>query len=404
MTRPLATLIFLSIFCLFLPSQADAKTIGLTTVNKVNVRSEPNSRSEALVVLSKGRKMEVLGRKGSFYKVRLRLPDGFSFDGYIYNKSLKIIRRGAPKPRVTPKPAYRPAPPPPRQTYSPPPKKTYKPSKKKYSSSEEVGGSSSWRGFDDRFYIDLGPSVFLYQYKLSNGGATPGQLFSYNLMGLGFRIQSGFWVWQGLQEKLRAGLFANYGHGFLQTSTKLADSTGTEFDTRTSKSSIQDIFGGAAVEYRLKPNREALSFGLKVGYDYFKFNADDIVQNDGTPLNVYVGQTTKTIVLSVYSRIPFEMAKPVYLQLGADLLLLNSVSENPANTTGTDPSASLGFVPYFKVAYGFKENHFAKFGYQARFQNYSYTGTGSRLTTNNLTDASLKTLMHEISISYEFHY
>lgn len=407
LARLLLILAAAALFLSFSTLSAHAQSVGIARADRVIVRAEPNAKSEVLVTLAKNKKVLVTGQHGSWYKVKVKLPDGFTFDGYVATRLIKIVSKARPKPRTAKRGVT--APPPP-LVYTPPPQQPapqvsraptyYQPPSQQpiYEVAPTVGG------FDDRFHINLGPTLLLYSYKLSTGGAAPGKLFSYNLTGIGIAVDAGYWFWRGTEGKLRAGVTAGYEHGFFRFDTALKDASGVQFDQRKSKSSTDDISGGIAAEFRTGPQADALTFGLKAGYRYFKFDGDDVKDAAGTPINVYVTQTARSVVTGPYARIPLNSPKTLTLGAGVDLLLLNSVKESPADTTGTSPKGKLGFAPYLTAAYALAQRHLVTCGYRLRMQNFSYSGTGNRITAGNVTDGSVDTLLHQLAAAYELRF
>jgi hypothetical protein len=370
--------------------------------DQVIVRAEPDPGSEALLSIPKGEKVLVLEQAGNWTKVRIKLPDGFTFDGYVGSQFLKSTAPPSPPPPPTPVPVVplpEWTPPPLRPAPSDVPPSPPPPRKRVFPREETEEKPRTSLGPGERFFINVAPAFFAYRYALSTGGATPGSIFSYNLNGPGFRLAAGGWLFGAMENRIRFGLTAAYGQAYLRFSTILKDSAGVEFDRRSAPSSLLEAGGAALVDYRISPDPHSIAFGLKIGYEVFRFKADDVTKLDGSPLGLYVGQTTKSVLAGLSAAIP---AHPFSARVGIDLLLMNSVSESPANTTGIDPKGKFGYVPHLEIGYAISPYHHLKLGYRLRLQEIGFSGPGSRITPGNVTDGSVSTTLHQALLAYEF--
>ncbi len=402
----------LVILLIFFSKLCFAQGIGITVSDKVTVRSEPSLSSEILVTLAKNKEVHVSRRKGDWYKVRITLQGGFNFDGWVPVRAISFSRKIASTPKASqPKGSMRSS----EKTsnldqFFEPSSTTKRPAsltppRPQSTTSRPVSrfpNESSPSLMNDRLSMQVGFGYLIYAYELSTGGASPGEVFSYNLSGLGIQLNVNYWVWEGRQ--YRAGAQIGYQRGFFYFDTALKDSAGTTFENRRTKSSSNDLMAKASLEYRFNQSKSAFSAGLSTGYQYFNFDGDDIRDNTNTGIKLFTSQTTKSILLGLYGMLPFGMENKFRLEFGTDLLLINSVSESPASATGIDPKGKLGFTPWFGGSYGFSSHHHMDLGYEVRIQKYSYSGQASRVNTNNVTDGSAFVAVHGIKIGYAYRF
>ncbi|MFH1262221.1 MAG: hypothetical protein V1495_02085 [Pseudomonadota bacterium] len=394
-----------------LPNLARAQAIAIANDNGVMVFAEAKSSADVLVTLSKGKKISVTGQRGEFYQVKIQLPDGFVLDGFTPVHMLTIVSGYvAPPVQAEPRPSSAPAwaapesnyPSPSRSAPRPPPPSRSSGSSSSDSYDDSSSSSSDFGELKDRFRLRAGPGILIYSYKFLTAGAKPGQLFTYNLSGLAANIEFTGWVFEGSDRTFRIGLTGGYEHAFFRTKTNVSSASASG-NSKTAANSIDDMSGGLVLEYRFEPQPNSLTVGVKGGYRWFKFTGDDLTDAAGKRLNIYVSQTVSSILGGPYVVIPLDKGKSFLASLGIDLLLKNTVKESPAGTSGATPKGKFGYVPSLFLTYGFSARHWADLGYRMYVQNFSYSGLASR-ASNNVTDGTAKTLLHEFRLSYEYRF
>ena len=155
------------------------------------------------------------------------------------------------------------------------------------------------------------------------------------------------------------------------------------------------------LEYRFQPVSRSFAVGLDVGFQYYRFNGDDIQDNSGN-LNLYVDQTNMAILGGGYAKLMIPGVKQLMATVGVDVLGLSFVSEGPSNTTGTDPKGKLGFMPALQASWVPSERHHFDAGYHLRLQKFDFSGTGSRVGTSNVTDGNVESAVHFVFLKYNF--
>jgi hypothetical protein len=415
------------LFVLLIPFASFAQVKGTVVAKKLNIYEEPNSKSEVLTSITKGKPVTVLGRNGGWAKVKVKLDRSFTFTGWANAKAISwkgtvpiakytlasqkpaapvaarpVVTRPTPVPTMPPPPPaaradldnfFAPTPAPQVARSAPP--RSFEPTPKPASDFREpsmYGGSSN-----DNFRIGLDVGYVLYHYKLANGGATPSAIFSYNLPGFGFALSSTYWYMEGADSGWRLGADVGLNYNLYKFSTNLASGGATT----TLKSSATSIDGLLKFPAELRfGEKKGLRLGGSLGFEYLKFNAND-VENGSGPLNLYVSSTTMSVLAGVYAKIP---VSSFLVSIGSDVMLLSMVSESPKNQTGTSPSGKFGYTPELVFSWVPSESHQLDLGYKLRFQKYSFSGTGSRLASSNVTSGQVESALHDIFVGYNYHF
>ncbi|MFH1017998.1 MAG: SH3 domain-containing protein [Pseudomonadota bacterium] len=389
---------------------------GVVVGKTVSVYEQPDGKSEVLIKLKKGSKVTVLAEREGWVQLKVSLPKGFTFTGWGDRRLFKytLPKAATAKQRKTmpgtsaagsAAPARRVVPPPRTQaplqpvpltvvTPQPTPAPVFREPQPTASFTEEGG----FGGISDRLSLTVGVGYSLYGYRINTAGAAPAKVFSYNLQGFGFHAGAKYWIWQDSTGKMRTGPDVQYEFG-LYNLTKLQVTTGTETLNVTSDNSTHDIVFRVPFEYRFKPARQASKVGAYLGYEYFRFSANDAKDNNGNEINLFVGQTTQSVLGGAYGTFMFP-DNFLGLTAGSDLLFLNFVKERPSGASGTDPSGNLGFTPYASFFWTPAEKHQLDVGYKLRWQNFSFKGAGSRIIANNVTDGTVSTRVHDIFLKY----
>ncbi|HLG19318.1 MAG TPA: SH3 domain-containing protein [Bdellovibrionota bacterium] len=437
---------------------AFGQTKGTVNGNNVAVRSDPNTKSEILITLEKGKAVTVIEQRGGWLRIKVALDAAFTFDGWVSAKlitwkkpaaaSVVASKKAAPaktpvasvttpapvSPRINPTPSVPSASPPtapaggaptPLDQFFessgsvPPPATTNSPSATANKTFAQIPSDAEGPGrpanferpptrqdfltpLGDRASAAIRVGYLLYHYKLQNGGATPSELFAYNLPGFGVDVDLRYWFWNMPDEKFRIGGSLFYQHGFYRHTTNLQDSSGATFQSPSTSSSTDNMWGKVLTEYRFNPQKSLNSVGLAAGFQYFKFSGDD-VNNDTGPINLYVSQKTMSVTTGVEGHIEIPRTKNLVANLGFDLFILNFVSEDPSDATGTDPSANIGYGPSVGLAWLPTYRHRIGAGYQLRLQKYEFTGAGTRVG-NAVTDGSADTAAHNFFLAYDYHF
>ncbi len=368
--------------------EAQASQPGVVKVSRVTVYSQPNRKSEPLVQLKKGQKIKVVSRRRSWFRVRLSIKGGFEFSGWIPVRAVAFKKRPSRR-RVQPRKPYV------------PPTRMRKPSRSPSRATTVTRrGERTW--IEGRLTTALTAGYSIYSYTLNTGGAAPEQIFIYNLAGPSVGVDLDYWFWEGFGDVIQTGVDIGYRRTFLQFDTSLADTTATVFQGQTSKSSLDDLVFLIKGEYKMAPHRFSSSFGLNLGFSYFKFNADDAVDLSGQGIGLFVAQKTSSLLGGVYAHIPFYFERELAIDLAVNTLFLNWVSESPADTTGTNPKASLGIHVPAGLTYVPWDGHKLGLTYELRWQKYNFTGTASRINVNNVTDGSIVTMVHNLGMVYRY--
>ncbi len=420
--------IFLAIASAWTPVWAQS---GVVTADQVAVRDQPNARAEILVTLDKGKRVIVLTKKPGWLQVRVSLDKTFSLNGWVLEKFVKwkIPETGAVKPpaRRAPKipqvqtetvasssPVFTPIPAPeepnkplfPAQP-SPPPVVTVKPGRPAWSPpipAEKEGVEEDETALNllfSRGGVSLGAGFLRHTYELKNRSGSVGPLFSYVLPGIGVDAATTYWYWSGLRERLRTGAQVTFEYGYYRFSTDLQTSGSTTTSSVNSSGSSYDGTVRFPVEYRVGALTHPVVLRTNLGFEYLSFNLDDVQGADG-PLRLYVDQTVLSLLWGADARFEIPGVPKLQAGVGLDLLFLNWVWEKPRDTTGTDPKGSLGFVPHVEVTWMPSERHHLSVGYKLRIQNYRFSGTASRVGTNNVHDGEADMTSHNIFARYDY--
>lgn len=426
---------YLLLLAALLPSIAAAQTQVLIQKPTAKVYASPSAKSDVLVVLKKGSKVDVAGvTDAGWAKVKVTVS-GFQFEGWVIKSALggkapvaakpaaKAIV-AAPAPRPTPQPtntmksssstqleqffepsspSSAPSPEPtPSQDVSARAEEFKAPREKKSnassSSSSSSSGDKTWRS--DKLILFASPGYMVHQYTFSD--ATK-DAFRYNLTGLSVILGAEYKAFNFFDDLIRVGAVFQGQYVFLNTKTNLLDGTNTKFSDLTAANRMMDIWLKAKmmVNFERIVNKPFL-VGLTFGYEYMKFFGDDIIADDGTPVGLFIDQSTKSLPVGILTELHF--VDPVVMTIGADVLIKNSTSENPAGSSGTTPSAKMGFAPYLNLNFPLVGPHYMGIRYQYRIQKTNFAGPSSSRVNNTLNESSVLSTYHTIGLEYDYHF
>lgn len=370
--------------------------------NNTAVKSEPRFNSQTLVTLRAGSRILVKGRNGDWFKVGFR-QSGFEFTGWVEKSA--FMTRGRSQ---TPPPqqgnldgffdtsgAFEPF----GSTQASSEPKRNDRSRKKSSQSEPRSNFKSRNGsfadvwLRDRLKLSGILGFTLLNHKVTGTGTEQG--FSYNLSGANLGFLVGYDYWFSANQKYIAGVEFGFEHTIFVSKTDLKDSGGNTFNTRKSNNSANTINLNATLLYAMGTR---LSLGALLGLKLFSFKGDDIVDNSGNPLNLYVDSKLTTFpmgLMAIYNTDTYEFA----FKLNA--WLAGSYSESPAGATGTAPSAGLGINPVLSIMYKFKPNHRLGATYELMMQTIQYSGSATRILLP-VTNGSTKNTVHVLGLNYRY--
>lgn len=402
------------------------------------VYASPSTSSDVLVTLKKGTKVKVSGvtEDGTWTKVSI-IVSGFKFDGWLQRDAITKPKVAAPAPKVVtaarpkaPTPTAAPAPltkssttelekffepspssgasstPPPAATQAPimaesAPVETTSVKPKKVKSvrqPDEGGDADNWK--TNKLELYGVPGYSFLQYTFSDDTT---EAFRYVLGGVSVEAGANYNAFSWFDDFIRAGAQLNIQYVLYQTQTNLLDGSSTKFGDVTAKNALLDAW----LKFRFMFNFDKIVgkpffVGLSAGYQYTKFFGDDIVDDNGVPVGLFVGQTISSVPVGVIAELHF--LDPVFLTLGADVLMMNSVSES-GDTSGSNPKASLGFSPYLHLTFPLAgENHFMGLNYRLRVQSVSFTGPSNPRVNSTLNDAKALQIQHTIGLEYSYHF
>ncbi len=362
-----------------------AQTQGVVSARLANVREKPTTRSEVLMRLRKGQKLQVLSQRGKWYKVRVKVDANFTFDGWMSKKVVKVKKASSSRSRRS---SGKVAPPP--RRVSPPARRT--PPRRSTTIAQERQKFDGGRG-----EVSLSLGYQIYNYSVETGGAAPSKLFSYNLPGIGGEARAKYWFMQVMDGKVHLGGTFGLNYTMYKHTTNLMFTNNTTTDLSTSHTSY-DMKGAFLAKYLLRSGVfDSVSLGL--GFEYFKFSADD-VESDTGPIGLYTSQTMSSLYADLSARLFFG---GLTADLGADVLFLNFASESPDGTTGSDPSGGIGFVPKIQFGYQLGGHHNVSLGYSLKMQSTSFSGAGSRVGSS-LTDGSISVKSHQLTAGYYYSF
>ena len=447
----------------FFSTPGFAQTTGTILKPDVNVRAKPSTRGNILIQVAKGEKVKIVGEKGSWYKVKVQLDPTFSVDGWIFKslvqtKGLKKKKRARkatrkkkstvkpkskpkpkpkavavqkpvvkskPKPRIvqkkaedseldaffeapkaTPTPTPQPTPTPvPRKNpvvaTRPKPKPAERPDPSSSVQQFEVSPSRSFNQTRDHFSVAAMPMYESFQYTLNNGPTNPGKLFSYRLPGISIALHADYWFYKFMEDRFRIGADFMYAHTFYFANTELQNSPGNTFETVKTKGSSDTIHPRFLARYDMGKRSFMKHIGASLGFRYYNFSADDVQSNSGA-LGLFVSQRMTSFTTGLFARFGAPSSDRYYLDVGSDILFLNSVKESPADTSGTSPKGKMGLNPYINFGWQLMKGHFVELGYRMLIQKFEFTGSGSRVGTANVTDGRADTLTHQVVAGYRY--
>lgn len=406
------------------------------------VYASPTTSSDVLVTLKKGTKVKVSGvtEDGQWTKVSI-VVSGFKFDGWLQRDAITKPKTVAPAPiakAVKPAPKALPTKPATTNTLSkssttelekffepsgtpststaapveeveeesepvaqatPKPVKPKKVKKIREPQQEESSeGGESWRA--GKLDVYGTPGYSFLQYTFSDDTV---EAFRYTLGGPSVEVGADYHAFSWMDDLIRAAAQLNIQYILYQTKTNLLDGSSVQFGDVTAANALLDIWFKLRFMFNFeKIVGKPFLLGLSGGYQYTKFFGDDIVDDNGVPVGLFVGQTITSVPIGIISELHF--LDPVVLTMAADVLIMNSVSESPS-TSGSDPTASLGFSPYLHLVFPIAgENHFMGFKYRLRAQSTDFTGPSNSRVNSTLTNASALQIQHTVGLEYSYHF
>ncbi len=399
------------------------------------VYASASQSSEVLVTLKKGAKVEVAGvTETGWAKVKV-MVSGFQFDGWVLKDAFSKTSKPTKAPAKTATKTATKATPAAGMTKSSSTEldQFFEPSKPSTSSTSSATASSSSSSsasessavsaFDepkserksrekssrgsgenwktDRLTLYGVPGFAFHQYTFSD---TSQEAFRYNLSGPSLQVGAEYELIRLFNELIHLRSQLQVQYVMFNTKTNLLDGTNTQFSDITAKNKLLDVWLKLKFMIDLeKIFQKPLFLGLTVGYDYMWFMGDDIIDDNGTPVGLYVGQTTRSVPVGALVELHF--LDPVALTLGADVLIMNSASESPDASSGTQPKPKMGFAPYMILNFPIVgDTHFMGFRYQLRVQETSFTGPSSSRVNNDLNDAVGLHLYHNVGLEYSYHF
>lgn len=405
---------------LFFSTVAGAQTQVLIQKPTAPVYANPSTTSEVLIVLKKGSKVSVAGvTDDGWAKVKV-IVSGFQFEGWVKKDSFakpKTTTNVAPKAAVTAKAAE----PKSNLTTTTPTQleQFFEPTlpagsisdpvaeknverieePKKARSQNSSAGGDSWTS--KKLILYGAPGYSIHQYTFSDETK---DAFRYNLSGLSAMIGIEYKAFNFFDDLIRmSGQFQSQ-YVMYNTQTNLIDGTNTQFSDLTAKNRMMDLW--FKVKIMLNFDRivsKPFLIGFSGGYEYMKFWGDDVIDDNGTPLGLYVDQTTKSIPVGMFAELGF--LDPVIMTLGSDILISNSASETPDGSSGSQPSAQTGLAPYFYLNFPIVgDEHYMGLRYQLRVQETKFTGPSSSRVNNVLNEATGLQVFHTLGLEYAYHF
>ena len=376
---------FSFLFIFVFPASLIAQVYQATRTTSIYNQASSNSMS--FYTMRSGDLIIVDATKGQWLQVRVK-QKGKVVKGFVPKReksSWRLYRKsqqGSQKKAVKTKPPAQ-------------------PSSSPKTSAQANSSASNSHSDDDISYqklpYEIGLGYSLYNYKLSSPGNGAGDLFSYNLGGVGLNLigripySTTDKSWIGLQIELLPVLYF--------TKTDLQDFNFQTFETRNSRNISVDAKLRFLTEFSLGTSIFK-KLGLNVGAEWFQFFGDDI-SSDFDEVGLYVDHRVISFFAgpSTHFRIPkFENFSA---DLGIDVLIYNLLKEKPANQTGTSPSADMGYAANLALNWHWKENSLLKLAYQLRWQNFNFTGGGVR-ANSAVDDAEVRNVINFLSLAYEF--
>lgn len=391
----------------------------------VKVFANASSKSEVLVTLKKGSKVEVAGVTDSGWaKVKVTVS-GFQFEGWVVKSALSKIKTATPAPKamVTRQaPVAKPAAPQASgkltptsstqleqffepsnssetsSTPAPQPVARVEESKPVLESSNSGTKGDSWTS--GKLVVFASPGYMFHQYTFSD--ATK-DAFRYNLSGLSATIGAEYNAFEFFDDLIRVGAMFQGQYVFLNTKTNLLDGTNTQFSDLTAKNRLMDIW----LKLKFMVNFDHIVskpflIGFSGGYEYMRFFGDDVIDDTGVPVGLFADQITKSIPVGIIGELHF--LDPVVMTIGGDVLINNSASEKPANSSGTNPSPKMGFAPYLYLNFPITGQHYMGIRYQYRIQETNFTGPSSSRVNNTLNAATVLQTFHTLGLEYDYHF
>lgn len=413
---------YLLVLLLLFTSLAHAQTQVAIQKATANVYSSPSTKSEVLVTLKKGSRVDVAGvTETGWAKIKVTVS-GFQFEGWIRRDAItKPKTAAAPKavpakkaPTPTAKSsmssssssqleqffepssssASTPAPAPQDDQFI---RNEEKPSKPKKTKEPKTG--SNWK--DGRLVLTGVPGYAIHQYTFSDATR---DAFRYNITGPTVILGAEYKAFEFFDDLIRAGLQFQAQYMMLNTKTNLLDGTNTQFSDLTAKNKAVDAWLKAKIMVNFdRIVGKPFLIGLTGGYEYMRFWGDDVIDDNDVPVGLYVDQRTTSIPVGVLAELLF--LDPVVLTLGADVLMKNSTKENPDGSSGTQPNTKMGFAPYFYLNFPIVgETHYMGIRYQLRVQETTFTGLSTSRVNNELNEASALSVFHTLGLEYSYHF
>lgn len=412
---------YLLLGILLFTSFAHAQTQALIQKPLVKVYANPTSKSDVLVTLKKGSKVEVAGVTDSGWaKVKVTVS-GFQFEGWVVKSALSKTKAPAPKaiakptpapqPKVAPQPStkmtttsstqleqfFEPAPSSSSTTAAAAPEPVSRVEESK-PSREKSSGGDTWRS--GKLVLFGSPGYLVHQYTFSD--ATK-DAFRYNLTGISAIVGAEYKAFDFFDDLIRTGLVFQGQYAFLNTKTNLLDGTNTQFADLTAANRMMDIWLKLKVMINFdRIVSKPFLIGFSAGYEYMKFFGDDVVDDNGVGVGLFVDQVVKSIPVGIIAELHF--MDPVVMTIGGDVLIRNKASENPPGSSGSLPNAKLGFAPYLKLDFPITGPHFMGIRYQYRVQETDFTGPSTSRVNNELNEATVLQTFHTLGLEYAYHF
>ena len=400
---------------------AQSSTVSIRS-SSAKVYSTASTKAEVLVTLKRGNKVTIVGvtENKSWVKVKV-VVSGFEFDGWVQRSAIT-------KPKSTRSVAKRTK------------KKTSSSGLKKSSTSDldkffEPAGSSSSNNLEakaakkkkpkkakkkktaskkkksstpgkhewiaGRLKLYGAPGYSFLQYKFSDDLT---DAFRYNLSGPSIQLGAEYQAIELFKDiiQLRAQLLGQYS--FMGTKTNLLDGSNVQFGDLTAKNMMLQILVKAKimVDFNELIDKPFLA-GITAGYDYWKFFADDIIDDLGVPVGLFVGQSVRSIPVGVVTELYF--MDPVAIIIGGDLLINSNATESPSGSSGSQPNAKIGIAPYLRINFPVaQDKHIVGFAYRFRLQEVTFTGPSTSRVNNELNEASVLQSIHTLGIEYTYNF
>ncbi|MCI5072792.1 SH3 domain-containing protein [bacterium] len=372
------TLFFSSILILSLPVQA--ATYAYIKQAKVYVKSAANSQARNIAALRQGTKVAYRKTQGNWYLISYKSSNGQVKSGWVAKGSLSKQRPRSSQPRYS-APPRRPAPP----RYSPPPRKKPSSSTANRSNYKRPSANTS----DSKLLVQAGLGGSYYAYDVSSDT----QAFAYAFLGPSAQVNLAYSAWESANSDMRVKLLLDGNFAFYSSKTNLQDGTGSVFSKRTQNNMAFHLVPGLQIEKDINPQTTA---GLMLGYRYFSFMGDDIVDINNDPIGLYNSYTATGIVVG--PTLAYKATPDITVNLAINAVLMQNYAEDPEGTSGQADAQSMGYMPKLDVMY---DSNFGSLSLRYSFHRIesAFTGTVTRVE-QSFTNITSKTDTHFIGLMY----